>query len=344
VRALLDDDRLGRSHPRPEMAARSGESALFGGPLGDFDTEAGDHARMRALLQPHFSPKHLRALVPRVEALTAGLLDELSELGPPTDLHAKLALPLPILVICELLGVPYVDRGQFRAWTEDAGNVCDRARSERGLAELFGYGMTLVERKRARPEDDVMSRLAGTDGVSDVEAASLSMFLLFAGHETTVVQIGLAALLLLTNSEQWRALADNAALIPNAVEELLRATSTGGGAGGIPRYARTDFEIDGVAIHVGDLVLLDIGSANHDPSAFDDPNRIDIARRAATHLSFGHGSRYCIGAPLARIELKTVFAQLIPRFPSMHLAVEPAALEMRGDVLAGGLIELPVSW
>jgi pentalenolactone synthase len=89
---------------------------------------------------------------------------------------------------------------------------------------------------------------------------------------------------------------------------------------------------------------LDIGSANHDPSAFDDPNRIDFARRAATHLSFGHGSRYCIGAPLARIELKTVFAQLIPRFPSMHLALEPAALEMRGDVLAGGLIELPVSW
>jgi pentalenolactone synthase len=149
---------------------------------------------------------------------------------------------------------------------------------------------------------------------------------------------------LLTNSEQWRTLADNAALIPNAVEELLRATSTGGGAGGIPRYARTDFEIDGVAFHVGDLVLLDIGSANHDPSAFDDPNRIDFARRAATHLSFGHGSRYCIGAPLARIELKTVFAQLIPRFPSMHLALEPAALEMRGDVLAGGLIELPVSW
>jgi cytochrome P450 len=344
VRALLDDDRLGRSHPRPEMAARSGQSALFGGPLGDFDTEAGDHARMRALLQPHFSPKHLRALVPRVEALTAGLLDELSEQRPPTDLHAKLALPLPILVICELLGVPYADRGQFRAWTEDAGNVCDHARSERGLAELFGYGMTLVERKRAHPEDDVMSRLATTDGVSDVEAASLSMFLLFAGHETTVVQIGLGALLLLTNSEQWRALADNAALIPNAVEELLRATSTGGGAGGIPRYARTDFEIDGVAFHVGDLVLLDIGSANHDPSAFDDPNRIDFARRAATHLSFGHGSRYCIGAPLARIELKTVFAQLIPRFPSMHLALEPAALEMRGDVLAGGLIELPVSW
>lgn len=344
ARRLLDDDRLGRSHPQPDAAARTGESALFGGPLGNFATEAADHARMRALLQPHFSPKHLRALVSRVEALTAGLLDDLAEDGPPADLHAKLALPLPILVICELLGVPYADRDQFRAWTQDAGNVCDRARSERGLAELFGYGMALVERKRAHPEDDVMSRLGAIDGVSDSEAASMSMFLLFAGHETTVVQIGLGTLLLLTNPEQWRALLDNAALIPNAVEELLRATSTGGGVGGVPRYARADFEIDGVAIHTGDLVLLDIGSANHDSSVFDDPNRTDVARKGAAHLAFGYGSRYCIGAPLARIELKTVFAQLIPRFPSMRLAVDPATLAVRSDVLAGGLAELPVSW
>jgi cytochrome P450 len=344
VRELLDDDRLGRSHPRPDTAARSGESALFGGPLGDFDTEASDHTRMRALLQPHFSPKHLRALVPRVEALTTGLLDELTEQGPPSDLHAKLAVPLPILVICELLGVPYADRDQFRAWAQDAGNVCDRVRSERGLAELFGYGMALIERKRAHPEDDVMSRLAATNGVSDMEAASSSMFLLFAGHETTVVRIGLGALLLLTNLEQWRALLENPVLIPNAVEELLRATSAGGGAGGIPRYARTDFEIDGVAIHAGDLVLLDVGSANHDPSVFDDPDRTDVGRKGRPHLAFGYGSRYCIGAALARIELKTVFAQLIPRFPSMHLAVDPVNLEARGDVLAGGLIDLPVSW
>ena len=344
VHDLLDDDRLGRSHPRPDTAARTGESALFGGPLGEFDTETSDHARMRALLQPHFSPKHLRALLPRVEALTTGLLDELAEQGPPSDLHASLAVPLPILVICELLGVPYADRDQFRVWAEDAGNVRDHARSERGLAELFSYGMTLIERKRAHPVDDVMSRLAATDGVSDVDAASMSMFLLFAGHETTVVQIGLGALLLLTNLEQWRALLEKPALIPNAVEELLRATSAGGGAGGIPRYARTDFEIDGVAIHAGDLVLLDIGSANHDSSVFDDADRPDIGRKGRPHLAFGYGSRYCIGAALARIELKTVFAQLIPRFPSMHLVVDPATLEVRGDALAGGLIELPVSW
>jgi len=344
VRPLLDDDRLGRSHPEPDTAARTGESALFGGPLGNFDTELADHARLRTLLQPHFSPKHLRALAPRVEGLTTGVLNELAALGPPADLHARLALPLPILVICELLGVPYCDRDQFRTWAQDAGNVLDRARSERGLAELFGYGRELVERKRADPGDDVISRLCETDGVSDDEAATMSMFLLFAGHETTVVQIGLGALLLLTNRDQWRALLDNPALIPNAVEELLRAAATGGGVGGIPRYARSDFDIDGVAIHAGDLVLLDIGAANHDPGVFADPQRVDVARKDGAHLAFGYGAHYCIGAPLARIELKAVFAQLIPRFPTMHLTADPATLPTRRDVLAGGLVELPVSW
>ena len=344
VRHLMDDDRLGRSHREPDSAARTGESALFGGPLGDFDSEAADHARMRKLLQPHFSPKHLRSLAPRVEALTTGLLNELAEQGPPADLHARLAVPLPILVICELLGVPYSDRDQFRAWAEDAGNVRDRARSERGLAELFGYGRGLVERKRAHPGDDVISRLYATAGVSAEEAAMLSMFLLFAGHETTVVQIGLGTLLLLTNRDQWQALVDNPALIPDAVEETLRAATTDGGVGGVPRYARTDFAIDGVTIHAGDLVLLDIEAANHDPVAFTHPERVDIARKEAAHLAFGYGARYCIGAPLARIELKTVLAQLIPRFPSMHLTVDPATLPTRRDVLAGGLVELPVSW
>ena len=345
VRELLDDPRLGRSHRQPDTAARSGESALFGGPLGNFDTEATDHARMRTLLQPHFSPKHLRTLIPKVEALTVRLLDDLQEEGPPADLHAKLALPLPILVICELLGVPYADREQFRSWTADAANVCDHARSEHGLAELYRYGIELVKDKRTHPDDDVISRLCATEGVSDEEAAASSMHLLFAGHETTVVQIGWDALLLLTNPGRWQALSDNPALIPNAIEELLRAsTRSGAGIAGIPRYARTDFQIERVTIRTGDLVLLDIASANHDPAVFMDPDSVDLGRKQAAHLTFGYGSRYCIGAPLARIELKTVFAQLIPRFPSMQLAVDSATLTARRDVLAGGLSELPVAW
>lgn len=286
----------------------------------------------------------MRSLVPKVEALTRSLLDELERNGPPADLHAELAVPLPVLVICELLGVPYSDRDQFRAWTQDVANVSDHARSESALAELFRYGLTLVGHKRAHPEDDVISHLCATDGVCDVEAAEMSMALLFAGHETTVVRIGHGTLMLLADRTHWQELLDNPALIPDAVEELMRATTTGGGVGGIPRYARIDFEIGDVAIHLGDLVLLDIGAANHDPAVFYGPDHIDITRKAAVHLGFGHGAHYCIGAPLARIELKTVFAQLIPRFPSMCLRVDPAALTLRQDVLAGGLTELPVAW
>jgi cytochrome P450 len=342
VRRLLADNRLGRSHPAPETAARTGESALFGGPLGNFATEQADHARMRSLLQPHFTRRHMLALHPKIEALTTGLLDELAEQEPPVDLLAALALPLPILVICELLGVPYEDRGRFRTWTQDAAQVGDRSRSEQGLAELFDYGRQLVARKRQDPGDDVISRFCATEDVSDAEAAMLSMALLFAGHETTAVQIGLGALLLLTHPEQWQALLNDPGLIPNAVEEILRAPARSGD--GIPRYARTDLEVDGVTIRAGELVLLHNGAANHDPAVFVDPDRVDVNREAAAHLTFGHGLHYCVGAPLARIELHIVFTQLLSRFSSMRPAVEVTELRLRRDVLAGGLVELPVRW
>jgi cytochrome P450 len=342
VRRLLDDDRLGRAHPEPETAARTGESALFGGPLGNFDTEHADHARMRALLQPHFAPRHLRALRPRVEALTTRLLDELAEHGPPADLHARLALPLPILVICELLGVPYGDRDRFHRWTNEVANTRDHARSEQALARLYTYGTQLVTAKRREPGDDVISRLCATEGVSDDEAAELSMALLFAGHETTVVQIGLTAMLLLADRRQWQALVDEPALVPKAIEETLRASFRGGGV--MPRYARTDLEIDGVRIKAGDLVLLDLGAGNLDPAVFPDPDRVEVTRSATSHLTFGYGARYCLGAPLARIELQTVFSQLISRFPTLRLAVDVSELTLRQDALAGGLTELPVRW
>ena len=342
VRRLLDDPRLGRSHPDPDRAARTGESALFGGPLGDYETEDADHARMRSLLQPYFTPRRIRALRPRVQALTAALLDELARHGPPADLVEALAVPLPVLVICELLGVPYADRDRFRAWTRDAADVRDRTRSERGLAELFGYGQQLVARKRAQPGDDVISRLCAATGTGDDEIAMLSMFLLFAGHETTVAAIGTGALLLLTHAGQRQALEEDPALIPTAVEEMLRAGGQGGG--GIPRYARTALQVGGVTIGAGDLVLLDNGAANHDPAAFTDPERFEVTRPGVAHLTFGHGARYCIGAPLARLELQVVFSQLVPRFPAMRLAEPAGQLTLQRDTLAGGLARLPVTW
>lgn len=212
-------------------------------------------------------------------------------------------------MICELLGGPFEDREQFRRWTDDASNTRDHGRSEHGLGQLFAYGRDLVAAKRRDPRDDVISRLCAADAVTDDEVAELSMFLLFAGHETTVVQIGLTALLLLAHPTQWQALVDDPANVASAIEETLRASRRGGQ--GIPRYARTDLEIDGTAIRAGELVLLDLGAANHDPAVFADPDRVDVTRHAASHLTFGHGTRYCIGAPLARIELQLLSPNLL---------------------------------
>ena len=341
VRRLLADDRLGRSHPDPAQAARIGESALFGGPMGNYDSEQADNARLRSLLQPHFSPRRMRALRPRVDELTAGLLNDLAEHGPPADLHQMLALPLPIQVICELLGVPYADRDRFRGWSEAVGDVRDRARSEQGLGELFGYGRQLVARKREQPGDDVISRLCA-DRLGADEIAMLSMGLLFAGHETTVAAISMGALCLLANPGQQQALVNDPGQITSAVEELLRAPGRSGG--GIPRYARTDLQIGEVTVRAGELVLLDIRTASHDPAVFASPDRFDVTRQGPAHLSFGHGAHYCLGAPLARIELQAVFSQLLARFPKMRLAVPVGQLRVRSGALTGGLTELPVAW
>jgi cytochrome P450 len=343
VQKLLGDARLGRAHPDPGNAARTGESVLFGRPLGNYDTERADHAQMRALLQPHFSPRSMRALTTRVEALTRELLDQLPREQLSADLHQALALPLPILVICELLGVPYEDRARFRAWTQAAANVRDGAQSLQGMGELYEYGRHLVARKRSSPGEDVISRLCATDGLPDDEIAKLSMVLLFSGYETTVVAIGMGALLLLAHPRQWQALASDSSLIPAAVEEILRAADKGG-VGGIPRYPRTDIQIGDVTVRAGELVILSTGAANHDQTVFPNPDEFDITRPAATQLSFGHGGHYCIGAPLARIELQTVFSQLIPAFPTMRLAVPIEELRVKTDVLAGGLTEVPVRW
>jgi len=341
VRGLLTDERLGRSHPDPAKAVRAGESALFGGPMGNYDTEHADNARLRSLLQPHFSPGRMRAFRPRVAELTAGLLDDLAEHGSPADLHQALALPLPVQVICELLGVPYADRDQFRAWSEAVGDVRDRTRSEQGLGELYGYGQQLVARKRKQPGDDFISRLCADD-LGDDEIAMLSMGLLFAGHETTVVAIGMGALCLLANPGQQQALIDDPGRITTAVEEMLRAPGRSGG--GIPRYARTDLQIGEVTVRAGDLVLLDIRAANHDPTVFPSPDRVDVTRQGPAHVSFGHGAHYCLGAPLARIELQAVFCQLLARFPAMRLAVPVEQLRVRSNAVTGGLTSLPVEW
>lgn len=342
VRRLMDNELLGRTHRDPANAPRSRTSALFGGPIGDFDTEPTDHARMRQLLQPHFGPRHMRTLQPKVEGLCTTLLDDMERQGPPADLLTSLAQPLPILVICDLLGVPYADRNRFRRWVDDAAFSPDDDISLKGLEALLGYGMELVTEKRANPDDDVISRLCDEPDLSDFEIATLAMQLLFAGHETTVTQIWVGSLTLLTNPDQWQALLADPELIPKAVEEILRAGMTGGV--GVPRYARGDIDADGVMIRAGDLVLLDPGAANHDPDVFTDPDRVDLSRTGAAHVGFGYGLHYCVGAALARLELKTVYSQLIPRFPNLRLCADPSTMTAGFHSLSHGLVELPVSW
>jgi cytochrome P450 len=343
VKRLLAGDQLGRSHRDPENAARIGESALVSGPLGDYDTEPADSARTRALLQPHFSPARMRVLRDRVDELTTGLLDDLAASERPADLIEALALPLPILVVCELLGVPYEDREQFRGWIHAVADVTDRAASEQALGALFQYGQELVARKHRDPGEDITSRLCRTEGVDDAEIALLTMALLFAGFETTSVHIGLGALLFLVNEDQWQAVVDDPALIPAAIDEMIRATP-GPAGGDIPRYARENIEIGSVTVRAGDLVLLDNSAANHDPAVFPDPDRFEVTRRANAHLSFGHGPHYCIGAPLAKVELAAVLSGLAQRFPKIRLAVDVSELRVRGNTQTGGLIELPVTW
>ncbi|MFI7613082.1 cytochrome P450 [Nonomuraea terrae] len=342
IRALIADPRLGRAHREPDKASRLGDWMLFSGPMGDFDTEHDDEARVRAQLQPHFAPGRMRALRPRVEALTTDLLDELERHGSPADLQEALAGPLPVLVICELLGVPYEDRDEFSKLSRAAGDILDPARSEQGLMELYEYGKRLVERKRDEAADDVISRMLQSGDLSDDEIAMHTMMLLFAGHETTVSQIGLGAACLLADPGQWRALHDDPSLVPSAVEEILRAPSLGGP--GIPRYAREDLTVGEVTVRAGDLVILDIGAGNHDGAVFADPDRFDASRKDSPHLTFGFGARYCIGAQLARIELQAVFADLTRRFPDMRLAVPVEKLQRSPHSSTGVLLSLPVEW
>ncbi|WP_242614213.1 cytochrome P450 [Actinomadura roseirufa] len=342
VRALLDDDRLGRSHPDPANASRSGNSVLFGGPRGQMDRERRAHARTRSMFLPYFTAKRMRMLRPRIDELTDGLLDGIEDHGAPADIQKMLATPLPILVICELLGVPYEDQADFRAWTEAATNTRDRDLSVRGSAKAYEYVRGLVARKRREPGDDVISRLCGHPDASDEEIVKLGMKLLVAGHETTVSQIGWGVLFLLSHPRQWQMLLDDPSRIDDAAEEILRAPVTL--PNGVGRYAQVDLEIDDAQIKAGDLLLLENGAGNHDPNVFPEPDRFDITRRPNRHLTFGHGAHYCVGAPLARMELQSVLARLMPRFPELRLAAPVTELRVRDDGLTSGLVELPVSW
>jgi cytochrome P450 len=340
VKTLFSDERLGRSHPEPDRAPRISDSVI-GGPIGSFETEQHDHDRMRRLLEPSFSARRMESLRNRVEELTTGLLDRFATLDRPVDLHAELSVPLSVLVICELLGVPLADYPAFRDWSEAIISFHDRDQSAAAFGELITYIQGLVAGKRRTPADDVISDLAAAE--PDLGYVSLlAAVLLLAGHEATPARIDLGTVLFLLHPSQWDAFRRDPPVRPAAVEEVLRFVTTGGGLR--LRYARTDLQVRSACIRAGDAVLLIPAVPNRDQEIFANADRFDIARRPNPHLSFGYGRYYCIGASLARIELQAALSALATRFPGLRLAVRPDELQLRSTAVPGGLTCLPVTW
>ncbi len=352
AKEVFRDRRFGRSHPKPEEASRISYAAVQDGPSGDFDTEEQVHKRMRRVLAPAFSAPRMRALGDRIAELTDRCLDDLEAAraanpGEPVDLTDFLAFPLPVLVICELLGVPYADREHFRGLSERIAVMDGGEDAQAAMAEFMAYMTKLADAKRVDPQPDVISDLvavqADDPAFTDDDLARLGAGLLFAGHETTSTRIAMGTLFLLSDTARRdRFAADPDGQVNQTVEEILRLTATSGT--GLLRYAHEDVEIAGTRIMRGDAVLISSDAANRDESVFADPDGFDPDRTPNVHLAFGTGAHVCIGANLARTELRTVFPKLFRRFPGLRLAVGLAEIPVRTNRVAGGVERVPVEW
>ncbi|MFH8616321.1 cytochrome P450 [Streptomyces sp. NPDC017979] len=307
------------------------------------------HARQRRMVSPEFMVKKMQALRPRVQEIVDGLIDEMLAGPKPVDLVQVFGLPVPLLVICDLLGVPYADRDEFQA----RGNVltCRESTPEQmmgAVRDLLTYLADLVDRKDAAPEDDLLSRLTveqvRTGAITREEAANMGLMLLLAGHETTANMIALSTTALLQNPEQLAELrtTEDQALIDNAVEEMLRYLTVA--QIGLRRLALEDIEVGGQLIRKGEGIILSVDAANRDASAFAEPDVIDLHRKARHHLAFGYGIHQCLGQPLARVELQVVFRTLYRRIPTLRLAAPLEELNFKHDMTVYGVHELPVTW
>ncbi|MFC7565175.1 cytochrome P450 [Actinomadura namibiensis] len=282
-------------------------------------------------------------LAERAEEITAGLLDAMAGQGPPADLVTALAQPLPGLMICELLGVPAAERERFQrhAAAGILGTDVTPDDTYRAWAALSEHIGALVPVKRAAPAEDLISDLAAGD-LTDEEITGLGVFLLGAGLDTTGSVLARGVFALLTHPEQFALLRSDPGLVEGAVEELLRYLSIG--PCGL-RTALEDVEVDGVLIRAGQTVTISQPAANRDPARFPDPDTLDVRRDAAGHLTFTHGIHQCLGQHLARLELRVALRELIARFPTLRLAVEPGDVPMRDEYAnVYGLYRLPVAW
>jgi cytochrome P450 len=319
------------------------------------NTDPPNHTRLRKLVTKAFTARRVAGLRPRVEAITASLLDAIEARVAAgevsVDLIETFAFPLPVTVICELLGVPSRDRAQFRQWS----NAIVASEGEPGSfraagTAMYHYFTELVAAKRTAltsgtgPADDMVSALIDArdsgDSLNERELIAMLFLLLVAGHETTTNLIASGALALLANPAELARLRSDPSLLPGAVEELLRYSNPLNHA--TDRFTLEPVEIGGVTIPAREWVLCATSSANRDPDRFGDPDRLDVGRDAGGHVAFGHGIHYCLGAPLARLEGEVAFGALFDRFPGLSLAADPATLRWRPSSLIHGLEALPV--
>ena len=349
VRAALADVRfssrqdLGVIHvpfPTPGMPEQTEPSEQTPGLFICMDPP--DHTRLRRKLTGAFTVKRMKALEEGIIEITERQLDELAKLTPPVDLVAEFALPVPSLVICELLGVPYADRETFQVncskFMEREVNLEDKVAAYTAMTTFLAE---LVVSKRAEPADDLLSDLAQDEDLSVEELVGMAFLLLLAGFETTANMLALGTFALLEHPDQLAELRANPELIPDAVEELLRYLAVGDI---FYRYAAEDIEFFGETIREGSTVILSLLAGNHDSAKFEHADTLDVHRNARGHLSFGHGVHQCLGQQLARIEMRAGFEGLLRRFPSLHLAVPAREVKLRTDMNIYGVHALPVSW
>jgi cytochrome P450 len=347
ARKVVTDSRFSRARAVAAGAAVQGYESLAAASLNGMDPP--EHTRLRKLVASAFTARRVEALRPQVALIVDGLIDKMLTGPQPADLVAAFALPLPVRVICEMLGVPESDMEQFHAWSDTVLGDWERDLDiiMTALAEMYEYFGRLVEMKRAQPANDLMTALIAardaSDRLSDEEVTKLGCSLLIGGHETTANQISLSLVALLCNPAELTRLVADPALIPGAVEELLRYVSLGGGlAPG--RMATEDVELGGVMIRAGEMAVPLYPTANRDPAEFSEPDRLDVGRTVVAHLSFGAGAHHCVGAQLARLELQEAFRGLLGRLPGLRVAVPLTELRYKPGMAVYSLSELPMSW
>lgn len=305
-----------------------------------------EHTRFRRMLTPEFMIKHIRTLEPLIRQTVVDALESMRAAGQPADLVEHFALPVPSMVICHLLGVPYTDHDHFQersrillAWSSTPEQARD------AIEELRDYLTRLIAARRGEPDEDLISRLAAervaTGEMTEEELVGLSVLLLIAGHETTSNMIGLSTLVLLEHPAQLRRLRERPELIDDTVEELLRYLTIV--RTGLTRVAVTDTEVGGHRIAAGEGVIALLSAANRDADVFPDGAEFDLERGSHQHMAFGFGIHQCIGQPLARAELRIALSELITRLPGLALAVDADDVRYR-DAVVFGVQRLPVTW